>query len=74
MAVSIVALTSSVPYILSYGFEPAIFLGVLSGSLLDVFLSNFALETKYKRGLFTIAMLALAVALILNLIVMKSWA
>jgi len=74
VTVSIVALASSVPYILNYGLEPDVFLSVLSGSLLGVFLSNFALETRYKRELLTIAMLALAVALILNLTVMKSWA
>ena len=73
VTVSIIALASSVPYILNYGFEPAVFLSVLSGSLLGVFLSNFALETRYKRELLTIAMLGLAVALILNLTVTKAW-
>ncbi len=73
VTVSIVALASSVPYILNYGFEPDVFLSVLSGSLLGVFLSNFALETKYKRELLTIAMLTLAATLIFNLIVSNPW-
>jgi len=73
LSVSIVALASSVPYILNYGLEPTVFISVLSGSILGVFLSSFALEIKYKRELLTIAMLTLAIALILNLTVLKLW-
>ncbi len=71
ITVSIIAFASSIPYILNYGFEPAVFLTVLAGSLLGVFLSKFMLETKYKRELLTASMLTLATALILNFAIMK---